>query len=154
MIEIVKKFFEEEKFKYEVDDENRIITLFLSGNTGSWMGLANINEENNQFIFYSVIPSRVPKESRAQVMEFITRANYNLLVGNFEMDLADGEVRFKTSVDVSGDRLSKELVKNIVYFNFITIDRYLKSLMKVMYGNMNAKTAFEEAVEKMRQAVG
>ncbi|MCD4786092.1 MAG: YbjN domain-containing protein [Candidatus Eremiobacteraeota bacterium] len=150
MIEIVKKFLEEEKFKYEVDDDNQIITLFLSGNTGSWMGLANVNQENNQLIFYSVIPSRVPKESRAPVMEFITRANYNLLIGNFEMDMEDGEVRFKTSIDVSGDNLSIALVKNMIYFNFIAIDRHLESLMKVMYGNMSAKKAFEEAVEKMK----
>lgn len=114
------------------------------------MGLANVNQENNQLIFYSVIPSRVPKESRAPVMEFITRANYNLLIGNFEMDMEDGEVRFKTSVDVSGDSLSIALVKNMIYFNFIAIDRHLESLMKVMYGNMSAKKAFEEAVEKMK----
>lgn len=153
MIETVIKFLEEEKFKYEVDDDNQIITLFLSGNTGSWMGLANINQENNQLIFYSVIPTRVPKESRVPVMEFITRANYNLLIGNFEMDMEDGEVRFKTSVDVSGDSLTTALVKNMVYFNFIAIDRYLESLMKVMYGNMSAKKAFKEAVEKMKQGV-
>jgi len=34
------------------------------------------------------------------VNEFLTRANYGLNIGNFEMDFQDGEIRFKTAIDV------------------------------------------------------
>ena len=37
-------------------------------------------------------------------MEFITLTNHVLLEGNFELDLSDGEVRFKTSLHVTDDR--------------------------------------------------
>jgi len=148
MWKTVLEFFREEKFKIEVEEENKSIFLFISGVGGTWMGLLKVYEEGGQIVFYSAIPTRVPAENRWAVMEFITRANYNLLVGNFEMDFDDGEVRFKTSIDVSGETLTPGLVKNIVYFNLIAMDRYLESLMTVMYGGKKAKDAFEEAIKK------
>lgn len=151
MLEILKAFFQGEGFKFEADEENNVLTFFVSGRDGNWMSLARADGENGQFVFYSVIPNRVPPEARGQVMEFITRANYNLLMGNFEMDVEDGEVRFKTGIDISGDRLTAELVKNVVYFNLIAMDNYLENLMKVMFGGMPARKAYEEAAGKLKK---
>lgn len=53
----------------------------------------------------------VPEDRRLALAEFLTRANYGLFIGNFEMDWQDGEVRYKTSIDVAGDRLSTALVQ-------------------------------------------
>lgn len=146
----VLNFFKNDNFKFEAEEENRNIIIFVSGTGGTWMGLARVFEEDKQFIFYSVVPNRVPKEAKAAVMEFITRANYNLLIGNFEMDPEDGEVRFKTGIDVSGGELTSSLVKNVVYFNLIAMDRYLESLNRVMFGGVPAKTAFGEAIKKLK----
>ena len=150
MWKTVLDFFKGEQFKFEAEEENKNIVIFLSGTGGTWMGLARVLEDDNQFIFYSVVPNRAPKEAKPAVMEFITRANYNLLMGNFEMDPEDGEVRFKTSIDVSGDDLTPALVKNVVYFNLIAMDKYMESLMKVMFGGLPAKAAFKEAVKKLK----
>jgi len=43
--------------------------------------------------------------------KFLTRANYGMMIGNFEMDFTDGEIRYKTSIDVEGDKLSSALIK-------------------------------------------
>ena len=146
----VLEFFKNDSFKFEAEEEKRNIIIFVSGTGGTWMGLARVLEEDNQFIFYSVVPNRTPKEAKPAVMEFITRANYSLLIGNFEMDPEDGEVRFKTGIDVSGDELTTALIKNVVYFNLIAMDKYVESLNRVMFGGIPAKAAFEEAVKKLK----
>lgn len=64
--------------------------------------------------------------------EFLTRANYGMLIGNFEMDFTDGEIRYKTSIDVEGDRLTSPLMQQIVYANVRTMDRYLPGIRKVI----------------------
>ncbi len=76
--------------------------------------------------------------------EFLTRANYGLVIGNFEMDFGDGEVRYKTSIDVEGDRLTSALIKQMVYINVLMMDRYLPGIMKVAFGNADPARAIAE----------
>ena len=73
-----------------------------------------------------------PGERMAAVAEFITRANYGLIIGNFELDFSDGEIRYKTSLDVEGDRLSQALIKQLVYTNVLTMDQYLPGILAVL----------------------
>ncbi|MEO1389173.1 MAG: YbjN domain-containing protein [Cyanobacteria bacterium J06634_6] len=64
--------------------------------------------------------------------QFITRANYGLILGNFELDYTDGEIRYKTSLDVEGDRLTPALTKNLISTNVMTMNQYLPGLLAVL----------------------
>ena len=44
----------------------------------------------------------VPDARRLEVAEFLHRVNYGLLLGNFEMDYDEGEIRFRTSLMSEG----------------------------------------------------
>jgi hypothetical protein len=63
--------------------------------------------------------------------------NYGIVIGNFEMNFYDGEIRYKTSLDVEGDRLSSTLVKHLVYSNVTSMDKYLPGIMSVIFGNLS-----------------
>ena len=63
---------------------------------------------------------------------FCVVAIFGLLIGNFEMDMSDGEVRFKTSIDVEGDRLSTALLRRLVDLNLEMMDKYLPGLHAVI----------------------
>lgn len=76
--------------------------------------------------------------------EYLTRANYGLVLGNFEMDFRDGEVRYKTSIDVEGAEIVPGLIRNLVYANVITMDRYLPGLLSVIYGNLTPHEAITQ----------
>ncbi len=49
--------------------------------------------------------------------------------------MRDGEVRYKTSIDVEGDELTPALIRQMVYANILTFDKYLPGIMRVMYGD-------------------
>ena len=68
-------------------------------------------------------------------MEFITRANYGLLIGNFELDLADGEVRFKTGLDVRGAQLTATLAGRAIIPNLHAVNTYLPGLEALVGDN-------------------
>ncbi len=87
-------------------------------------------------MFYSLCPVTAPVDKRLVMAEFLTRANYGLTIGNFEMDFDSGEIHYKTSLDVEGDRLSTALVRQLVYANVAIVDRYLPGIMAVIYGNV------------------
>ena len=95
-------------------------------------------------LFYSYCPVKVPENKRPLVGDFLTRANYGLLVGNFEMDYNDGEVRYKTSIDVEGNKLSVALVKRLVYDNLAVMDRYLPGVLSVIYGGASPTEAIAQ----------
>ena len=71
--------------------------------------------------------------------------NYGVVIGNFEMNFYDGEIRYKTSIDVEGDRLTPALVKHLIYTNVATMDKYLPGIMSMIYGNLSA----EEAISRI-----
>jgi hypothetical protein len=135
ILETVMEFFEEDAWPFtRVEDWPAVRTGF-KGDSAEWICYAQAREEQAQCLFYSVCPINIPEEKRPAMAELLTRINYGLFIGNFEMDFSDGEVRYKTSIDVEGDRLSATLVKNMVYANVLTMDRYLPAVMSVIYSD-------------------
>src|SRR5579884_4552646 len=57
-------------------------------------------EGNGVLLLVSNIPIFAPVYRRAEVCEALTRANYGLWMGAFEMDLNDGEIRFRIGLPV------------------------------------------------------
>ena len=87
----------------------------FKGEQGEWRCYTEIRETPPQFVFYSLCPVKAPTEKRQLIAEFLTRANYDLLIGNFEFDFEDGEIRYKTSIDVEGSSLDSALIQRFAY---------------------------------------
>jgi hypothetical protein len=136
IFETMVKFFEADDWNFTPLPDQPVLSTGVSGKNGKWRCYAKAREEQSQFLFYSVCDTNVPEHKRPDIAEFLTRANYGLLIGNFEMDYNDGEVRYKTSIDVEDDDLSMELIRNMVYANVTMMDRYLPGMMAVIWGNV------------------
>ncbi len=115
-----------------------------TGEHGIYTCYAQAREETEQFVFYTFYAVKAPESKRVTVMEYVTRANYGLTVGNFELDMSDGEVRYKTSIDVEGETLTPGLIRLLIAANLSTADRYLPGFMLVLYGNRSAADAIHE----------
>jgi hypothetical protein len=137
----LQRFLEEDGWHPRQLEDNTIFRVVFGGQNGQTIGYARILVDLEQFLFYVVAPSKAPEERRAAVGEFVTRANYGLRIGNFEMDLNDGEVRYKSSLDFEGTSLTPELIRNAIYPAVQTMDRYLPGLMSVIYGGQTAAEA-------------
>ena len=137
-------FFDGSEWSYDKHEEKPILKLGFSGNNGRWTCFAQVRELDEQFVFYSICPLSVPAPKRPVIAELLTRANYGLIIGNFEMDMDDGEIRYKSSLDLEGGELSSEMIKNAVYASVITLDRYLPAISAVLDGNASAKQAIDE----------
>jgi|AutmiccommuBRH23_1029490.scaffolds.fasta_scaffold00223_62 hypothetical protein len=147
--ETIKQFFsEDEWFFVEVEDRD-VLMLRMNhwGENGRFSCQAEYNQDQHIFYFYSYFPINVPEEKQMKMAEFLTRANYGIRIGNFEMDYEDGEVRFRTSIDFEGQDLSYVLVSNHVYPNVWMMDRYLPGLFAVVYGDASP-TEILETIEE------
>ncbi|WP_414551375.1 YbjN domain-containing protein [Anabaena sp. CCY 0017] len=120
------------------------LRLGFQGKNGKWNCYAEAREEEEQFVFYSICPQNASESQHMAIAEFITRANFGIVIGNFEMDFNDGEIRYKTSIDVEGDRVSFALIKQLVYANIATMDEYLPDIMSVISGDVSTEKAINQ----------
>jgi hypothetical protein len=147
MLEIAAQYFKEQDWNFHAVDNKPVLIMGMSGKHGNYNCMAIAREEQQVFIFRTQSAVKAPEEKRAAVAEYLTRANYGLPVGNFEFDYRDGEIAYKTGLDVENDELTPALVRNMVQANLSTFDRYYPGLMEIIYGD----TAPEAAVKKIEE---
>lgn len=131
-------YMEEEDWKYEILEGETIIRFHFKGRSGRLLCYGEVDEEKYWLIFYSYMPVNSTPEKMADVAEFITRANRGMRIGNFELDFDDGEVRYKTSLDIEGGDLTSKMIDNLLRANLTTIDRYFAGMMELIYGEKSA----------------
>ncbi|HJZ94777.1 MAG TPA: YbjN domain-containing protein [Gemmataceae bacterium] len=131
-------YMEDEDWKYEILEGETIIRFHFKGSAGRLLCYGEVDEEKCWLIFYSYMPVNAPPDKMAAVAEFITRANRGMRIGNFELDFDDGELRYKTSIDVEGGELTAKMIDNLLRANLSTINRYFSGLMELIYGEKPA----------------
>lgn len=121
--QVVEDYFKRMELPFEWVDET-IARLTFSGEQGEWIVLVRTDEEKQICIVFSIYPEAVPEEQRMEMAKFLFEENYDLVIGNFEMDATDGELRYRTSIDVENDRLTMELFNQLFTTNVVIMDHY------------------------------
>jgi hypothetical protein len=140
--EIINFFIKDDWHFSKIQGDSVLQTAFQCQN-GKGNCYAKAREED-QFVFYSICPVNAPENKRTAIAEFITRANYGTIIGNFELDYDDGEIRYKTSIDVEGSNLTFDLIKQLVYTNVTMMNEYLPGILSVIEGDVEPKDAIAQ----------
>ena len=117
LLQELKRAFTEHGWPYSEVRGAPVLLGELSGPAGRWSFYAQAVEEKDLVLLYSICPQRVPEARRLEVSHFLTRANYGLADGNFELDFEDGEVRYKTVLHVQADELDGLVLKRLLRSN-------------------------------------
>jgi hypothetical protein len=139
----VGRFLEAEGWHPRQLEDAPIYQMGFSGESGPITCYAQVRVEEEILLCYAVAPVQVEEEARPAVAEFVTRANYGLWVGNFEMDWDDGEVRYKSSLDFEGVALTPALIRNTISPVVQMMVCYLPGLVGVMAGKLPAQALSE-----------
>ncbi len=137
LFEAMVNFFTTDQWPFVQLEETPTLRMGFQGDNGNWICYASVRDDLGYFFFYSICPVNVPPDKRQVMAEFLTRANYGLTIGNFEMDFNDGEIRYKTSVDTENEPPSETMLRNLVYANVFNMDRYLPGIMSVIYSDVS-----------------
>lgn len=140
-LQVVIDFLEAEAWPYRRVGEQTILQTAFQGQNGTWFCYAHCRSEFGQVLFYSIAPEHAPEATRAAVAEYVTRANWGLMIGNFELDYEDGEVRYKTSLQLEETMLTRDLLRPLVFDNVVVMDKYLPGLNAVMVGEQTPLAA-------------
>ena len=163
-MDVAREFLRADEMEFREVGQGLVVPL--SDAVGRWSAM--LVEVNGCFICTSALPVNVPEEHRPAVCELLGRMNWPLLIGSWEMDFADGEVRYRTSVPVRHGELTVELARDLCYTNFSTFNHGWRPLMAVLTGaatpieaidaarnkNDRERKVFAELMEKMGFAPG
>ncbi len=147
MFKNILSYFDSQNWKYHVPESTKTLALIGIGtDSGKYHCIADVDEGSYRFIFFSVCPTNVPSAKRREMAELITRINYSLFLGNFELDFEDGEIRFKTSIIYESIELTQTIIDNIITSNLFAMDKNIAIITTFAFGGLSIK----EAIKKIK----
>lgn len=145
MLEMAAEVLDEHGWDYEELADDTALGWRMSGPDGTWSSFAAAREEEGRFAVYSVLDEAIPAQLRADAAELVARANWGLPVGNWELDMDDGTVRCKTSIDIADDRLSLGLARRVIERNLAVVDAYVAAFAAFAAQQVTAREAIAMA---------
>lgn len=133
LLEKVIAYFEQTQVKFYPTENPQMLQTQFKGANGIWFCYLYLANNPPLLIFHSICPVLTPPPKLGSMAEYLTRINYNLLVGNFDLDFNNGQVRFKTVIDLENAHLPPSLVQNKLFPSLATMDAHLPAIMKLIY---------------------
>jgi hypothetical protein len=136
-------FFEEQKWHFEVQDDISVVATRIGSKLGNWSMLVVAVEEPAGLIL-SLFPVYAPPARRAECAALLHRLNFSMRFGGFDLDLDDGEIRFRSPITRGADGFTLEGVKEAISYNLKTMEGQFETIMRVLYGKESAKAALKK----------
>lgn len=141
LLDAVVEFLNQRGWPYDEGPGHDTLHFPFQGDDERWQCFAHAWEDQHRLAVYSVCPFNLPEERRQAAAELVVRVDYGLIIGNFELDLDDGQVRYKTSIDVQGARLEAPLVQQLVFANLNAMNAYLPAFTAIVDADTSVKDA-------------
>lgn len=152
IVNAIKSFLEDDDWHFSFDEEEGVFKFALSikSRIKKLHYLIRIHDED--YTVYAFSPIGADEDDHEMMMkmaEFICRANYGLRNGNFELDVRDGEIRYKIYVDCEDGAIPTEaIIRQSIYCPAAMFDRYGSGITEIIFGNATAR----EAITKCESA--
>ncbi len=129
MFQKIITFLSTKQFKFEILKGQTVAIFGIETSKSKYKCVFDLKEEEKILVCYSIIQDfYVPENQHDDFAIFITRINYGLMIGNFEMDFNDGEIRYKTSIDFEGTDLNEPLIDNLFNANLSVVENFYEQL--------------------------
>jgi hypothetical protein len=150
LVDTLITYLEEDEWKFTRMDSDDTVVLTFNCANATYICYAQARESQRQIVFYTIYPLRAPEDKRMQAAEFTARVNYGLVLGNLELDMNDGELRYKTSADVAAGPFTIQLLRSLMQINLSTADRYYPAFAAMLYGGATPADAVASVETRIR----
>lgn len=157
----INNFLTEDDWHFSFDDQRGLFKfgLNLKGRIKKVSYIIDVKDD--EYVVYAISPLGADEDDEkmmATLADFICRANYGLKNGNFEIDMRDGEIRYKSFIDCEGITPTMEMVRNSIHCPAAMFDRYGAGIVDILFGNSTAKDAIAKCekspAEELRALLG
>ncbi len=157
----INTFLKEDDWHFSFDEQRGVFKFGLSLKSKLKKVNYLIHVKEDEYIVYAISPIGADEDDEkmmAAMAEFVCRANYGLKNGNFELDMRDGEIRFKCFVDCEDSMPSTEVIRNSIHCPAAMFKQYGDGIIDIIFGNVSAKEAIAKCekspMEELRSILG
>lgn len=144
--EAINRFLGDDDWRFSFDEEKGKFRfgLSLDGKLKEINYIVDVKQD--EVVFYAISP--IGADSEDEVMlnnmaKFICRANYGLKNGCFELDVNDGEIRYRSYIDCDSVLPSQAVIKDSIYVTAKMFDRYAPGIIAVIFQDATGKEAID-----------
>ncbi|WP_114701597.1 type III secretion system chaperone family protein [Psychrobacter proteolyticus] len=112
--------------------------------------LFRVQEKNKLLAIYGILPFLIPETHQSAAMLLITQINYDMLVGNLEMDVNDGEIRYKNAIDVEAVGLDNEIIEHLLQ-SVVAMTTVANELFGNLVNNQDPAENMQTLLVELRQ---
>ncbi|MFT0772459.1 YbjN domain-containing protein [Psychrobacter nivimaris] len=112
--------------------------------------LFRVQEKNKLLAIYGILPFLIPESHQSAAMLLITQINYDMLVGNLEMDVNDGEIRYKNAIDVEAVGIDNEIIEHLLQ-SVVAMTTVANELFGNLVNNQDPAENMQTLLVELRQ---
>ena len=142
----ISSFLREDDWHFQFDEEKGVFKFGLNLKTRLKKVNYTIRVQENNYSVYAISPINADEDDSdmmQKMAEFVCRANYGLRNGNFELDMRDGEIRYKCFVDCEDSSPSFGVIRNSIYCPAGMFKMYSPGILAIIFGDATAKEAVD-----------
>ena len=148
----IRRFLDKKHLYYHASEILGLIQLDLPTDSMIRRVDLRINVKNDSYTVRALSSvSADPKDAKsmARLAEYLTRVNYRLRNGNFEMDYRDGELAFKCYVDCHGGVPVQEAIDDSIFCPPAMFHQYGNGILQVM--GVDPAQALEDCEARLKE---
>ena len=146
IVEAIGDFLDDDDWKYEYQGEKNLFKMGVSLRCRLQSTRLYIDVKEDAYLVYAISPISGVEDTTTELMRYITRANYALINGNFELDVRDGEVRYKSYVNCDGlSELPDAIIRDSIYVPCAMMNKYGDGIAAIAMGYSDADTELKKA---------
>jgi hypothetical protein len=102
---------------------------------------------------YPLGPDSDDEEARNLMAQFLTRANYGMRIGNFQMEMDEGDISYKVYCSCLGMTVSDEMIAESIHCSAAMFAKYEPGILGILFGGMTAKQAADRCEWSIRTSL-
>ena len=131
-------------FHFDPHDEDKVITLTAHGEDLPIPLIIRVIEEREVVQMTSPLPGSFPEDKRVDAAVAVATINNKLMNGCFDLDMSDGEIRFRLTQSFHDNDFSEEQIIYMMIITFKTVDEYNDPLFMLAKGMMDMTQFLEK----------
>ena len=112
--------------------------------------LFRVQEKNKLLAIYGILPFLIPESHQSAALLLITQINYDMLIGNLEMDVNDGEIRYKNAIDVEAVGIDNEIIEHLLQ-SVVAMTTVANELFGNLVNNQDPAEDMQTLLVELRQ---
>ena len=146
IVDAIGDFLDADDWKYEYKGAKKLFAMGVSLHCRLQNTRLYIDVKEDAYLVYAISPISANSETTTELMRYLTRANYALINGNFELDLRDGEVRYKSYVNCDSlTDLPSAIIRDSIYVPCAMMNKYGDGIAAIAMGYSDADTELKKA---------